>query len=359
MSDNLQKLLDDRLGEGRLDSEGCFMIDLDQARRKVARYGLDGPDKGLLRLAQCAVAAGATRLEIIIAADTLTLQALGSERLQSQADQLSEPLSIALWSCLHSGFESIEIASTSKTNILLPDGLQQGRRRNIQPGVTRFEFKRAVSKNFWTSMKMLIAGRSHDTAVLGDRLRYSPIPVTLDSRRIDLLPYSNSSKRVVDIFLTGGEATQIHEIGAAGAKNAVAQHTFRMHHYFQRPDSDWNTNIAFFRPAQAIQFGLMSSWRTIRDESVLAHLWIPKSGGATNLVLVKLGVVVGRVESPICGVASAAGLDLDASGLAVVGNSKLDRFLQYLTFALTKEWKNIDALKLPSSVQRRLATFRP
>ena len=80
--------------------------------------------------------------------------------------------------------------------------------------------------------------------------------------------------------------------------------------------------------------------------------------GKPTLTLVKNGVIVGERPFFIPAVSSAGGLDLDASGLAVVENKKLEELEEYLRYSATREWKRVQMLNLPKRVKSRLGYLK-
>ncbi|MCA9781508.1 MAG: hypothetical protein KC800_32545, partial [Candidatus Eremiobacteraeota bacterium] len=78
MPESIENFLTQSASSGTLDSQGQFTIDLENARRKTIEYGLDRPDKGLLKLVQSAVQGEATSLVVKVLNDELRLEIQGS-----------------------------------------------------------------------------------------------------------------------------------------------------------------------------------------------------------------------------------------------------------------------------------------
>ena len=87
VTDSIESFLAQSASSGYLDSQGQFTIDLENARRKTIEYGLDRPDKGLLKLVQAAVQGGAAELTVKVLQDELRLDISGSPELEKQAEE--------------------------------------------------------------------------------------------------------------------------------------------------------------------------------------------------------------------------------------------------------------------------------
>ena len=66
----------------------------------------------------------------------------------------------------------------------------------------------------------------------------------------------------------------------------------------------------------------------------------------------KHGVEVGRVRFPLRGSVSALGVDVDASGLSLIKNDRLERFLGDLYNAALGQLKGLSVCELPEDIAR-------
>lgn len=355
MWDEVDKFLDEARGEGELESEGSFSINLDNARRKVVQYGLDSPDKGLLKFIQLAIACRAREVEIHIKEESLSITVHGATGKHMGLATPSEPLQVAIWSCLHSGFKSASISEPGRTWRFEDEIIHKEDPITCKPETTHIEFQRAAPGGFWDRMRSLMKGRTQDTAVLGRRLKYAAIPITLDRRSLNQHHYSARTKTHIDIFLTGGQKTLPHEINTDNPKDWKAKHILFNNRNMMKAEHGFQSFGACYRQGLPSRFGFSSSaWGSMRKGSHLAHLWAPPNLKKPKLVFVRYGVIVGSVDFHVPGIVSAAGVDVDLSGLELVHNSKLEKFVAYMQTVLGRESAKLAKLKPPRAAAVRL-----
>ena len=363
---SVDRLLQASRSEGALKGEGTFSLSTDRAVAKLSRYGLDGPEKGLLRLVQVAQIAGCLRLYITLDRSTLTIVFEGIPRENLSLATLKRDLNLdannfplALLACLHSGFESGRVEDTETAWMIDQEGFRRADPAEPIEGLT-VTLKRQAPSGFWERLRALLRRRCLDQAMLQSALRHNPLPLLLDGAFLlpDLRP---RSKLLYELFLEGPKSLIRQSIsrpeirsfrfwrdGEMKEESRGAWRTFKIEHLGAR--------LSHFVGEKSGTYRRKSG----RRSALLAHLWVltssKESGG--HLTLVADGVVVGEARCefplPFQAVVSASGLDRDLSGLGVIHNEKLERFQNYLTKVLTKRLRNLKHHKLPESLKQLL-----
>lgn len=355
----IERLLDEQRDEGTVESAGTFMVNLEQAKKKSLRFGAESPDKAILKLAQALVCGTPSFIDIKLKSDRLTVEVDGAHRLLKDVKFLQGDLGRALWSCVYSGFLSVRATIRGHSWLLQKSGVEEGETKpnEVSSDTLVFELRFAVPSGFWGNIRALIRGRNTATFALSSHLRHCPVPTKLDSRLLNASQYR--PKAALDIFLTGSNATLSEEICPLYLNSVKGQFTFIKDRRFGSERNDHTTSVKVTRPARATRFGFKNSWRTLREGSLLAHLWVPRSKMSNpKLLLIKNGVLVGERPFLIPAVASAGGLDLDASGLAVVENKKLEELETYLRYSATREWKRVRELELSAGIRSKLQVLK-
>lgn len=228
MTESIESFLTQSASSGSLDSEGQFTIDLENARRKTIEYGLDRPDKGLLKLVQAAVQADAVHLSVKVLRDELRLDILGSPELEQQAEEAGDPLSVALWSCLYSGFESLTCETQGKSWKLTREGFQELQTFGTSEGL-RIRMHRVRNDGFWAALKSMLTSRANESLLLRDRLEHCHLPVQLDGHVINRSAEKpgRNEKLLLRLQLMGPPETAANQIYGGYYGLAEAKLTFR------------------------------------------------------------------------------------------------------------------------------------
>lgn len=357
MTDSIESFLAQSASSGSLDSQGQFTIDLENARRKTIEYGLDRPDKGLLKLVQAAVQGGAAELTVKVLRDELRLDISGSPELETQAEKAGEPLSVALWSCLYSGFGSLTCETRGKSWRLTREGFQELQTFGTSEGL-RIRMHRMREAGFWAALRSMLTSRANESFILRDRLEHCHLPVELDGRVINRSAEKpgRSEKLLLRLQLMGPPESAANQIYGGYYGLAEAKLTFRNTVKLDRPTKFWTTFAAMQKPADPSLFG--GSWEPAKymgSGRVMAELLMPFDRGPQELVFVKQGVEVGKVSYPWRGSISALGVDVDASGLSLNNNPKLENFLNRLNEAALSHLGELLSCELPSEVAAEVA----
>ena len=245
MTDSIESFLAQSASSGSLDSQGQFTIDLENARRKTIEYGLDRPDKGLLKLVQAAVQGGAAELTVKVLRDELRLDISGSPELETQAEQAGEPLSVALWSCLYSGFGSLTCETRGKSWRLTREGFQELQTFGTSEGL-RIRMHRMREAGFWAALRSMLTSRANESFILRDRLEHCHLPVELDGRVINRSAEKpgRSEKLLLRLQLMGPPESAANQIYGGYYGLAEAKLTFRNTVKLDRPTKFWTTFAA-------------------------------------------------------------------------------------------------------------------
>lgn len=365
MSEGIESLLAARGAEGRLESQGTFSIDPRAARQKLAQFGLDGPDKGLLRLLQLAVVAASGEAHLKITRDGVELYIHQSRGELFDLCKVSEPVTTALLACLYSGFESGWVSDPENRWRLTRTGFHREEARGGESGVVKVRFRRGGPEDFWSKLRALLEHRVHDTSVLQNRLKFCPIPLTLDGRPLNG-GRSQRERCALDICLTAPESHLDQSVWSnRNSETWTPRHTYRGGQHFRAEDNPgkyWDSFAAVYEQGHPALFGFEGG-KSERPATV-AHLWLPMSYRGTGVVsFVQHGVVVGSHSTeilghPVCGAVSASALDMDVSGLAAVNNAKIPTLMEYIVSEVRREVKRLQRQKPPPDVAERLRRIR-
>lgn len=338
----MDRLLTDKRAQGEFDSTGTFSIDPQAAREKIARFGLAGPDQGLLKLIQLAVAARSEALTLRLGRDSIELYALRPKGKSLTLRPMAEALSAALLACLYSGYESGRAADSNLTLDLRRDGFSPGEKLKAAHGVTRFVLK-LKARTGMSRLRELIRGRTLNYTTLLARLHGCPTSLKLDGR--DLLHTRPAKVRshALDLFMLGPPELRAHCVAVPGEPDWKYRHRHvgSKYHRYIAAATEWNCFSEVSVPANPELFSNNWSVRQADACHCLGHLWVPLSKRKPGQLHFVLGGII--VDSlswspgwPVCGYVSAVGLDLDASGLRLVRNSKFEDWLESLAFEVTK-----------------------
>lgn len=310
-----------------------FTISREEACRKIAQYGLDTPERALLRLVQLGVASGARRVEIQIDRACVRIHFWKVDRGALFEHEIAEPVRIALLGCLHTGFAGgvfrnpavewtlqPEVFSTTTPSI----GSEPTGNRNL-PGQVSIELRRVVPvTGFWKGLFSNLRDRTNEYATLVSHLYHSPVEILVDKLR----PSLAIAEEPVDsrLFLLGPR--QLFTEGVSALRRVESN--FRTHQISRAGTAE------YFYPTHP-------AWNQtqVSTDCILAQLDFGSEGSTEGeLQFVKHGVTVGSVgwpfEGKVDGVVSAAGVDLDVSGLNLVRNEKLQRLMMYFRDELAR-----------------------
>lgn len=351
MSQELHNLLASQAMDGVLDSEGSFTIDLERSRRKSHKFGAENQDKAILKLISVVLARNPLRLDLVLKKESLTIQASGADPLLQDARTLGGDFGSALWSCHYSGFPEIYCRLRGQCLRLSDDGVHDLADRwggAHQSVVVELVFQK-IGGGFWESFRSLLKTRGISTITLQRSLRFARTPIYLDQRTLNSPTENGEGKLALELYLTGADGTENAEISYLSQNARRARFTVNKDHKFGEENS-WTTFCKVQIPAEKQPFGVTRpSWLTVKNLSVLAHLWVPVSTkGQSMIVLIQNGIIVGTRPFPVPGVVSANGLDTDITGLAVVENTKLERLESYLQASVARACRQALKLSPPS-----------
>ncbi len=342
----LRNLLSERQGEGEIHSVGAFTVDVNAAKRKVARFGLGGREAALLNLVQLGVAAGASEITITLGARDVGFFFESVEGEDFRMCSLSDPLVLALTACFHSGFESGKISDFRNSWTVSAETFQRCQakpKRSTRRGV-QIELMRPVVSGFWGRLRADLKGRWLDHTSLCKALIYSPVPLKVDGLMVQSLqPVSQSW--ALSLLLTGPERLLPDAVGWFLGPEKRPTHLWERgkRHRLHGAVETHETFLQIVREADSQHYApAHPAWaEPIGHQTVLASLWLTMTGQTRGtLTFVRHGVIVGSCRwpgnQPVNGVVSAVGLDTDLSGQSLVHNQKLenllyDLMLQFLT----------------------------
>ncbi len=360
MKKELRNLVEERRGEGSQDSSGDFTLDHGLAVEKMVEYGLDTPEKGLLKLVQLGVRAGAKSVDLRLKRHRLELRlpGLDTSKLEletlDQAAQLDpDHLGLALRAALRTGFDDGYLTSDSLAWHLEPGGFIACTPIPVGGGI-RLVLNRAAPGSFWTRLKRWLRGRCLNHSLLWNSLALCPVPVKLDAVAVNGSPIKG--KCYLELTLTAPR--RYEPFGVYGVTGRSCRDRWVAGDY-SRGHRNWDTLHRQYVGAKPSWFGFerSSRWKTDPQATCLAHLWVPTAPRAEGrLLLVADGVLVGEHPWPntigVSGVVSAEGLDLDLSGLAVIDNSKLDVLKRRLEKTARKYLTRLN--RVPKTLQNDL-----
>ena len=195
-------LADSRAGAEKVE-EGNFRLDWTRALDKVKRFQLTDPHRYVLELAQCAIAGGATRIDVETDADDVIIsydapihsrQELGhlfdylfaQDRSLTAAKQLALAINSAL--ALEPGFIVIEsgdgesgqrLRLTSHTDVAL-EAIEPGEPAGVPKG-TRVHVRDRMT---WKILIEFFKSRTAEAKHLAEGCSLAPIPVYLDGQDV-------------------------------------------------------------------------------------------------------------------------------------------------------------------------------
>lgn len=363
----LEQLLASKRTEGEQLGEGVFKLSAEQALEKLARFGLESAEKGLLRLIQLAYSAGADEFEIVLGRRSVGANFRGVCKTGLDVSDLmgslrfdSSNFALALLSCLHSGFVQALVEGQGSAWRIDGGGARAVEPNpELSPDELRIRLLREAPSGFWERLRTLVRGRCLDFRYLRNALAYSDARVMLDGRLVETDPRP-FSRCLCEVYLFGPGS--LNGYGIAVPEPRWSRYRVEPGSARIEGSTRWQTFLTAQQGARLRHFDstMSGNWNGPK-ETPLAHLWVPlssKKGG--RILLVSGGVVVGEAESefpfPLHGVVSAQGLDKDLSGIGVVHNDKLRELLHYLTRKVGSQLRKLGGANLPASIRAKLVS---
>lgn len=344
-SHKVDRLLRSKREQGRYDSSGTFSIDAEAAREKIVRFGLEGPESGLLKLLQLAIGARSERLSLRLSRESIDIYVERPKGESFLLNPMSETLSVALLACLYAGYESGLAMDSGVTLQLQREAFEPLPTRNISKGTVRLQLTMRPTSGL-NRVLSLLRGRALNHATLAQRLRACPIPVELDGRSIRELTPPKQRAYALDLNFLGPANLRQHGIwvGRDPGFDYRHLHVGSRHHRYNARATQWTCFSQVTVPANPSRFsvdGQPWSKRDANPEHYLANLLVPLGKAApAQLHFVRHGVIVESLDWepgwPVSGYVSAAGLDTDASGLKLVHNQKLEDLVNSLASRLAE-----------------------
>lgn len=364
----IDQLLENKRAEGTQYEEGFFALSAEQSVEKLARFGLESAEKGLLRLIQLAHSAGAYEVEVVLGRRSVNVSFRGVSEAGVEVASLLESLrldasnfALALLACLHSGFSQAVVDGQGSAWRLDSSGARAAQPDpEVGSDELRIRLQREVPDGFWEHFRSLLRRRCLDFRYLRDALAYCSAQVKLDGRVIQTDPRP-FSRCLCEVYLFGPESL---------SRQGVAVPEPRSSRYWVRPGTARNEGVkrwqTFLTAEQGVRLRhfnttLSGNWNGPK-ETPLAHLWIPftRSTKPGKILLVSGGVVLDEVEAefplPLHGVVSAEGLDKDLSGIRVVHNDKLRELLRYLARKVGSQLRKLGGAEIPETIRATLVS---
>lgn len=357
--------LEQHRDEGVAQGEGYFSVGAEEALRKVVSFGLESPEKGLLRLVQLAVAGCCDGVEIRLLRNRVKLTLKNARTEALKVSELPKELlleqnnfSLALLSCLHSGFHRGRVADGQSAWDFDRDGFQAANKYLTEGREIQIELERDAPSGFWNRLKSFLRARCLDHKLLSFKLIHCPVEVTMDG--CHLFPPYHTKKVLYELSLEGPRKLRHQGIYPGGWPLS--------HHYLngktrKKREKKWDV-FEFARVGARLDLfsdrsGTFSLKKARHNNAVFARLWIPlKASGEGRILFVKDGVVVGKFESdfslPIYGAISAQNLDLDLSGLELADNKKLEKLMEYIYTLLERRLRMLGKMSTPKRVHKIL-----
>lgn len=200
-------ILEDLRQDGRVESTGRFTLDAAKAREKMKKYQLQDPHEYVLQVVECAVAAGASDLDLQVDADDCRIRSsgwsLGQDQLQNlfsslfgadrdAAGRSLRALAISLNSALALDPAEVRLDSWSGTEgwtLFVDPGTERVERLPASPwpagraGVGLLVRRRRSWRVLGRFLRGLVALQPEAQAVC-DRCRWAPLPITVNGRSI-------------------------------------------------------------------------------------------------------------------------------------------------------------------------------
>ncbi len=351
MSRGVRRFVESQSQEGERESRGEFSLNPEAALEKVARFGLDSPEKAVLRLVQFAVRRYPEKVRITLERDTVRLLTRFCKELPDlELDQGmvfgSDSFPLLLMSCLHAGYESGWVCHQEGGWKLAQEGLTPTARRTEKSRSLEIGLRLQAPESFWERLRSLLRWRCLSTRVLQSSLGFCPYSLRVDGVPLEF--WGPQGKSLLEVFFTAPSAER-----AQGLRKSGTRLSKRVLVGKKRRNSSLRTWTSFhthYVGAIARLFGHRSdkAWRADdrNKATVLAHFWIPLSRFAKpSITFVHHGVVVGQTEwdfpLPLCGVVSSAGLDHDLSGLQIVDNAKASKMKEMLQEQLERRLRMV------------------
>lgn len=349
-----ERWIDAHKGHGELRDQGEFTLRSDEAIRKIARFGLDSPERGLLRISQLALDRGAESLsfrlkrssvEILISCSKNADFELGELGLERQLDANS--LALALLSCLYSGFQEGTIRGDGLFWRFDRSGFALQDPEKCESGKIVVVLERTKAEGFWPQLGEFLRRRCVDYLTLREHLSCSPIPVLLDGFQLNSQELRPAGGCLCELLLFGPSSLRVGATRKMSTQTAGLSLGFKTTYKVARKQA----NLKYFSGHAEDEKG--------QSNVVLAHLWFPRDRKlAGQIAFVYQGVVIDRVETklklPLCGVVSAHGLDRDLSNLKLVRNKELAALWNYLKAQMNELMRAISLQPMPDDVAELL-----
>lgn len=365
MRRGVRDFVENQKSDGELESGGEFTLNPEAALEKLARFGLDSPEKAILRLIQFAVKSEPSKLKVLLGRDSLELHVRYRETvpelgLDGEISYRNDSLPLLLLSCLHSGYEGGWICHYESGWKLGPGVLTHSSRRSQHPCSVEIGLRRQAPEGFWERLRSLLRWRCLSARHLQSSLGFCPYHVSLDG--IGPETWGPQGKCLLEVFLTAPRSER-----PAGLRKASIRPSHRVmvgKRRVKHSNPNWDSFHIHHVGAIARLFGSSSNraWRAdARDKAtVLAHFWLPLSRFTKpSITFVRHGVIVGQTvwdfPLPLCGVISSVGLDHDLSGLEVVDNGHAQEVKNILIDQLGARLLLVARdRELPDDLKRRL-----
>lgn len=342
MAASLQTFLDQARAGGTVDSSGKFSLDPVRARQLLGRFQLSSPAQYLLKLAQAALCARASRLSFRLGRDRTEVRFEGHEielfdtyevmdafnrstpleddsamahlTLGLNAAAAQGPLSIVwtAWSTWRQ--ERLTIDATGVHFEKLTSSPWDNPRGGYEivvthPGPAPPPRRREKKLAFWQRLidsfapqTPVITRRAREHALLTQRLSHFPIPVDLDGRSLQNPTLSEPDKEFEQIHYSCG-GPNVFQLPHGTPIRALAAWRGRWRHL---DPGNWGGAVVIARPRRAQDI----------STATFFHYGVRLKTLELNLGQPALEIL-----------ASSAGVDVDLSESGVVDNDKLRKWL--------------------------------
>jgi hypothetical protein len=316
--------LDAHRNDGEMLEGGDFSVSTQEALRKLSEFGLESPEKALLRLTQFAVAAGCSHLNLKMSRSGVLVILRDVDPELLKLDTLDDALKLnidhfglSLLACLHAGFGHGVVQGNGVEWRFDEEGFHRYNCSDNESTDIIVGLERNRPGGFWPKFVFWLKGRLVDFTVLSHRLRQAPMPVKLDGREL-LRDSRPEASLLCELRLTAPPWYR---------QASIAKSESHRKGVFEQVEK--RARLSLFNDGR-------DRPRSDGTDVVLAHLWIPRrptlQPGSIDFVFD--GVIIGQIETqfrlPVSGTVSAHGLDRDLSNLEFVQNQRLRKLWTYL-----------------------------
>jgi hypothetical protein len=247
---SLDAFLEDLKAEARLDSTGKFTLDFSQARDKLAAFQLKRTDDLILKLVQCGVAGGASKLDfesknthIRFTFHDLVFSQLEIEQIlhylldpEAAGSRALNHLATAVNTAVGTRPSAIALACWDGKKGYLVHWSSQGKK--VQPwdpprGLGRqtlFELTRTKAE-WWDTIKHLFnqrdvfgmlfgwkTGWAADEELLADRAAWCPVPISMNGKPLPEVPLVMGRERSSQRDIPIAHTSELRLSGGAGCQ---------------------------------------------------------------------------------------------------------------------------------------------